>query len=93
MEKKDKRRKYVRRHQKIDVSIDKRKGTERRVMKRRSGFDRRKQKTNISINKRSAKDRRVIERLTGLQVFYGSRYLVNYLKVKLQRSTKISKIR
>ena len=93
MGKKDRRKKYVRRHQQIDVSIDKRKGTKRRVKKRRSGIERRKQKTKVSINKRSAKDRRAIEGLTGLQVFYGSRYLLNSLKVKLQRRTKISKIR
>ena len=84
MGKKDRRKKYVRRHQQIDVSIDKRKGTERRVMKRRSGIDRRKQKTNVSINKRSSKGRRANEKLKILQVFYGGIYFLNSLKAKLR---------
>ena len=53
-----KRRKCVRRQQKVEVHVDKRKGTEQRFKDRRSGFDRRMQQIAVSVERRLGKDRR-----------------------------------
>ncbi len=55
---KEKRRICVRRQQEKEVPVEKREGTERRKMYRRSGVDYRMQQTKVSDEKRSCKDRR-----------------------------------
>ncbi|MFC1528930.1 hypothetical protein ACFL5B_03380 [Candidatus Latescibacterota bacterium] len=58
---KEKRRRCVRRQQEIELPVDKRKGTERREMYRRSGIDFRMQQTEVSVERRSGKNRRAEE--------------------------------
>ena len=58
---KEKRRQFVRRQQEIEVPVERREGTERREMCRRSGIDYRMQQTEVSDERRSGKDRRAEE--------------------------------
>ena len=58
---KETRRRCARRQQKIEVYINKRIGTKRRVEKRRTEFDRRMQQIEVSINRRSSINRRTFE--------------------------------
>ena len=55
------RRRCIRRQQEIEVPVDRRIGSERRILYRRSGIDCRMQQTEVSVEKRSGKDRRASE--------------------------------
>ena len=58
---KEKRRRCVRRQQKIEVPVNRRKESNRRINDRRSGFDRRIQQFEVSVEKRYVKERRAVK--------------------------------
>ena len=55
---KELRRRAVRRQQLIEVSVDNRSGTDRRVRNRRTEFDRRKKQTQVQFERRTGRDQR-----------------------------------
>ena len=58
---KEKRRKFIRRQQEVEVPVDRRTGKDRREMYRRSGIDYRMQQIEVSVDRRTGKDRRTEE--------------------------------
>ena len=57
---KEMRRRAARRHKKLKVSLDDRKGSDRRAMKRRAELDRRMKMAKVSFDKRTDEDRRAV---------------------------------
>ena len=57
---KAKRRRFVRRHEQLEVSLDDRKGIERRVRNRRSELARRMKQVKVMIERRTGTDQRAV---------------------------------